>query len=55
MLAIISLTPNLVLSKSNSSNRLFRVMQNRKKVKKDGFDTCLMYNASKKIANALPI
>jgi hypothetical protein len=30
-------------------------MQNRKKVKKDGFDTCLMYKASKKIAKALPM
>jgi hypothetical protein len=55
MLAIISLTPNLVLSKSNSSNRLFKAKQKRKKVKKDGFDTCLMYRASKKINKALPM
>jgi hypothetical protein len=30
-------------------------MQNRKKVKKDGFDTCLMYRASKNADKALPM
>jgi hypothetical protein len=55
MVAIISLIPNLVLSNSNSSNRLFKVIHNKKKVKKDGFDTCLMYKASKKINKALPM
>ena len=55
MVAIISLIPNLVLSKSNSSNRLFKVIQNRKKVKKDGFDICLMYRASKNADKALPM
>ena len=55
MVAIISLIPNLVLSKSSSSNRLFKVIQNKKKVKKDGFDACLMYSASKKINKALPM
>ena len=55
MVAIISLIPNLVLSKSNSSNRLFRAKQNKKKVKKDGFDTCLMYKASKKTHKEFPM